>query len=202
MRVCRRGEEAEDLLQQVLLAAVEAGRSDLSCEANERWIKGALRQQAAFQARCAIRRRRREELSALTTQLLRDSAVWGESDESHPGLPVAFLSGLTPSLRTTALLALTGHSRREIAWLLGVTPAALRQRIAELRRRWHRSGGGIFRDFCGLRGTLDYGRMRAALAIAGQRVGDSDLGSHDPDGHLLILSSRFRERRQPGDTTN
>ena len=192
----RRGDEADDLLQVVLLAAVEAGRADLSSEANLHWIRGAIRRQAAFQARTVIRRRRREDRAAVHGELTR------EASSTDRALPRAFLAGLSPALRVTALLALTGHDRREIAWLLAVSPAALRQRIAELRRRWHRYDGGAFREFSGLRGTLDYGRIRASLRATHQHVSAGGLGSHDPDGHLLILSSHFRGRRQPVSTTN
>ena len=42
-RLTRRADEAEDLLQTILLSAVEAGRSDLSSLENRRWLRGALR---------------------------------------------------------------------------------------------------------------------------------------------------------------
>ena len=57
--MARRADEAEDLLQTILLAAVEAGRADLSCPDNRRWLQGALRKRAAFDARSAVRRRQR-----------------------------------------------------------------------------------------------------------------------------------------------
>ena len=59
-RASRRPDEAEDLLQAVLLSAIEAGRCDLSCPDNRRWLQGAIRKRAAFEARSAIRRRQRE----------------------------------------------------------------------------------------------------------------------------------------------
>ncbi|MGF7006351.1 hypothetical protein [Aminobacter sp. BE322] len=66
-RASRRADEAEDLLQTVLVAAVEAGRTDLNKPENRRWLEGALRHGAAFDARTAIRRRRREQPFAVST---------------------------------------------------------------------------------------------------------------------------------------
>ena len=126
-RLSRRGEEAEDLLQTVLLAAVEAGRGDLSTPQNRRWLYGALRNRAAFEARCSLRRRGRDTAGA--DMLLNDG-----SDQSFP---TSFITSLPPALRTTALLALTGHTRREIRYLLDLPDTALRQRIVQIRRRWN-----------------------------------------------------------------
>lgn len=50
----------------------------------------------------------------------------GQSAEA----PVWFVEQLPPKLRTTALLVLTGHSKR----LLRMNEPALRQRIADIRR--------------------------------------------------------------------
>jgi DNA-directed RNA polymerase specialized sigma24 family protein len=63
-RASRRRPEAEDLFQTIWLAAVEAGREDLSSAANRRWFVGALRRRALFDARTAVRRRAREERAA------------------------------------------------------------------------------------------------------------------------------------------
>ncbi len=188
-RVARRSDEAEDLLQTVLLAAVEAGRQDLSRPENRRWMQGALRKRAAFDARTAIRRRQRENR-------------WhdGASDASEPGeLPTAFLATLSPALRTTALLALTGHTRVEIIWLQRLSDAAFRQRICEIRQRWRNSGHGRIDDMAGLSGRLPYGRIRVALLKPVHRH-QATLGSHDPDGHIFIVnfSSQSGRPRQQG----
>src|SRR5687767_9914640 len=52
--LARRAEDADDLVQDALLAALEAGRSDRA------WLAGVMRKQSAMTARSAIRRRRRE----------------------------------------------------------------------------------------------------------------------------------------------
>ncbi len=182
-RVARRRPEAEDLLQTVWLAAVEAGREDLSCAANRRWFVGALRRRAMFDARTAVRRRSREQRAALM------DAHTGQSAE----VPVWFVERLPPRLRTTALLVLTGHSKREILWLLRMNEPALRQRIADIRRRWRAEGGGSLDGVSGLSGPLDFGVIRRAL-LAPARSPGVVLASHDPDGHLFAASAS----RKPG----
>lgn len=189
-RASRRPDEAEDLLQAVLLSAIEAGRSDLSCPDNRRWLRGAIRKRAAFEARTAIRRRQRE-------------ARWQTgpmTSVAHEDMPRAFIATLPAALKTTALLALTGHTRQEIAWLLHLSDAALRQRIAEIRRRWRDAGGNRIEEIPGLDGTLHFGRIRRALLGPARRNGVL-LASHDPDGHLFLVSipSQIQAARQQGE---
>ncbi len=176
-RAARRPDEAEDLLQTVLLSAIEAGRADLSCPDNRKWLQGALRKRAAFDARAAVRRRHRE-----TRWQAEPMASVARED-----MPRAFVVALPSALKTTALLALTGHTRQEIAWLLRLSDPALRQRIAEIRRRWRYAGGNQLEELSGLDGTLHFGRIRRALLGPARRDGVL-LASHDPDGHLFLVS--------------
>lgn len=182
-RLSRRSEEAEDLLQTVLLAAVEAGRADLSTAQNRRWLYGALRNRAAFEARSAMRRKAREV--AYDT---------GPQSDTGSDLPAAFIGALPASLCTTALLALTGHTRPEIRHLLGLTDTALRQRLAQIRRRWNAQNGAALPDMPGLRGHLPFGLIRRALR-AGMAQPDIYLGSHDPDGHLFVIAHAHKTAR-------
>jgi RNA polymerase sigma-70 factor (ECF subfamily) len=109
---------------------------------------------------------------------------------------------LPPKLRTTALLVLTGHSKHEILWLLRINEPALRQRIADLRRRWRAEGGGSLDGVSGLSGTLVFGIIRRALLPPARSPGVV-LASHDPDGHLFVVStSRKPEARQLGSGSN
>ena len=48
LRLCRRADEADDLVQETLLAGLLAGRHDLP------WLSGVLRRQAAMAAACAM----------------------------------------------------------------------------------------------------------------------------------------------------
>ena len=184
-RVVRRVDEAEDLLQVVLLAAHEAGRLDLSSANNRRWMMGALRRRAAFDARSALRRRRREAAVATSDPV-------GDATEA---LPSTFVASLPPALRTTTLLVLCGHTRAETAHLLGITDVALRQRIADIRRRWRAVGGGAVTELTGLRGALAFGRIRREL-LGLVRHGEGFLASHDPDGHLFAVRSQTGVPRQ------
>lgn len=186
-RASRRPDEAEDLLHAVLLSAIEAGRSDLACPDNRRWLQGAIRKRATFEARSAIRRRQRE------TRWQAEP----EASATRDDMPRAFVAALPAALRTTALLALTGHTRQEIAWLLCLSDPALRQRIAEIRRRWRDAGGNRLEEIPGLHGTLLFGRIRRAL-LGPTRRDNVLLASHDPDGHLFLVSipSQIRTARQ------
>ena len=177
-RAARRRPEAEDLFQTIWLAAVEAGRGDVYCAANRRWFVGALRRRAVFDARTAVRRRTREQRAALM------DAHTGQSAE----VPVWFVERLPPKLRTTALLVLTGHSKREILWLLRMNEPAFRQRTADIRRRWRAEGGGSLDDVSGLIGPLNFGVIRRALLPTARGPGVV-LASHDPDGHLFLVST-------------
>ena len=178
-RVTRRADEAEDLLQTILLSAVEAGRSDLSSLENRRWLRGALRRRAAFDARTAIRRNKRDDRWAGVIQ-----PMPGDRDE----LPGSFLAALPPPLRTTALLVLSGHTRQEIAWLQRLSDPALRQRFAEIKRRWRDAGNGRIEDMTGLSGKLNFGCIRRSLLGLARGEGVM-LASHDPDGHLFVIGS-------------
>ena len=62
LRLCRRADEADDLVQETLLAGVLAGRHDMP------WLSGVLRRQAAMAARSGVRRRRREALAAMPAE--------------------------------------------------------------------------------------------------------------------------------------
>ena len=96
LRLCRRVEDAEDLVQETLLAACVAGRHDLP------WLSCVLRRQAAFAARGCVRRRRREMAVALQD----DGPFDFVSAPPEHRAPPAWLAALPPSARRLALLAL------------------------------------------------------------------------------------------------
>lgn len=178
-RYARRGHVAEDVVQEVLIAAIAAGRADLSVPENRRWVLGAVRRRAAFDARSAARRRERER---------RWAEIQAEEvdDASEPADVAAILTGLPPSLRVLAALALSGHSRREIAYLLNLPDTALRQRVRALKSALERKGLAMPPDMAGLNLTLAYGAIRGALLPALIRHGGI-FATHDPDGHLLVM---------------
>lgn len=185
-RKTRRADEAEDLLHNALLAAVEAGRADLSQLRNRKWLAGVLRNQAALDARSALRRRSREIASAPLWHLQAESGCPETTD-----IPRQFIDGLPPSLRSLALLALTGHSRTEIGFLLRISDVALRQRVAQLRRQWRAKQGAATGTLIQPPGPLPFGLIRRAL-LRPVRQGQARLGSHDPDGHLFVLGTAHK----------
>jgi hypothetical protein len=93
------------------------------------------------------------------------------------------LEGLSPALRLTALLALSGHTRQEIGWLLRLSDAALRQRISQLKRALDNAPT----PSADPQGPLAFGRIRRAL-LGPARRDNAFLASHDPDGHLFVVS--------------
>lgn len=170
-RHARRPEEADDLLQSALLAALESGRTDLASPETRRWLSGVIRNRAVFDARTSARRRRRE-------------MGWSEINRlAAPSGDQAMLPDLPPSLRLTALLALSGHTRTEIGWLLNLSDTSLRQRISKLKRALADAPA----PEAGPSGSLAFGRIRRAL-IAPARRENAFLASHDPDGHLFVVS--------------
>lgn len=129
-----------------------------------------------------------------------------ENDEmmrSVPSLPVegpgydsrtpAALDALPARLRVVARLAVAGLTRAEVKHVLDLSDTALRKRISDLRRVLGRSGAI---PGTSLRGGLAFGAIRKTLlgAVHGQ---EAVLASHDPDGHLFVLSrSHFSCLRQ------
>lgn len=184
---------AEDMVQEALLAAVLAGRTDFDAPDTARWLTGTVRNQARMAARSAVRRRHRE-------------TSWQAQAVPRPGTPEpletsTLLAGLPASLKALTALILSGHTRREIAWLLGVSDVALRQRITALKRQIVRAGLAMPNDLPGLGLDLAYGRIRDALLPSLLRHGGM-FASHDPDGHLFIVarSQKPPPRQQAGQT--
>lgn len=172
-RACRSA-DAEDLLQTALIEALASGRHDLALPENRSWLYGVIRNKARMEARSATRRRGRD-------------AGWASarSEPVSPDVPI-LLAGLPRGLKAVAALALTGHNRREIAYLLGLEDAALRQRISQLRRRVAAAGIAMPAGLPGLNLDLAYGRIRDALLPQLLRQGGV-FASHDPDGHLFVV---------------
>lgn len=178
-RHTRLAHEAEDLVQTALLAALEAGRADLSSAPNRLWLHGVIRNQARMKARSAVRRKARE---AGYTHPAADE----ETASSRQGAVFAWVRSLPASLRPVAALALTGHTRAEIRSALGIPDTALRQRLLMLRRAAAAQGGLEPGNYAGLRADLAHGVLRRSLPAAVTRR-QAVFGTYDPDGNLLIF---------------
>lgn len=167
---------AEDVVQDALIVAIEAGRHDLADSANAAWLRGVVRNRARMDARTARRRKGREGQwqSARSVQ-----------EPAKVDMP-EILAGLPPALRSLAALVLTGHNRCEIAYLLNLPDPALRQRVSALKRHLRARGLVAPDELGGLNLNLAYGRIRDALLPVLQRH-NGLFASHDPDGHLFIV---------------
>ena len=179
-RHTRRAVDADDLVQDALLIALEQGRSD-----DPAWLAGVIRNQAAMQARSAIRRRRREAVVA-------DEDV-APPHEAAPPSPGALLERLPPAARRVAVLALHGLNAEEIRWVLGISAAAFRQRLTSIRKAMGALPPSQRAEALALAYVrdpartvdLEFGLVRRALKAA---LGGTDgIGTHDADGHLIVL---------------
>ena len=125
--------------------------------------------------------------------------------------PPAWLTTLPPSARRLAVLALHGLSADEIRWILRIEPTAFRQRLTRIRRALATQSPQLRAESLALAyvrdparsADLPFGLVRRALKAA-MRVGDG-LGTHDPDGHLVLIdagahTSRFRGNVRTGIT--
>jgi DNA-directed RNA polymerase specialized sigma24 family protein len=191
-RHARDAADADDLVQDALLIALEQGRDALDATSLP-WLSGVIRHRAAMQARSAIRRRRRD--AAFTAV----PVAQDEATPSHAGSePSAhlLLSCLPPAARRVAVLALHGLDADEIRWILGIRDTAFRQRLTTIRKTLGALPPVLRTESIALAYVRDparsvdlqFGLVRRALKAAlGGRPG---LGSHDPDGHLLVVRGR------------
>ena len=204
--------EAEDLLQEAMLIAWRCKRNPLDNDVDARWFSGVLRQHGLFRARTAGRRRAREAASF---------EHWREAVSPEPADDLAierFLEVVPPKLaaaqRRVLLLALCGHGRAAICRVLGLSPAALRQRLTALRRELPLDLAGStdqlqeisagLQNLMATSGPTDAGqRARSVASLArGPSLPGLRFAVSDPDGHFLGLgteSSRFAPRRQLND---
>jgi DNA-directed RNA polymerase specialized sigma24 family protein len=179
-RLARSAEDADDLVQDVLIVALESGRSDLP------WLSGTLRNLAAMQARSAVCRRRREAI------------VSTEASAAAETVPTTcdaqqLLHQMPPAARRVAILALHGLGGDEIRWILGLSATAFRQRLTSIRKALGTLPPTLRAEMLALAYMRDpsrsvdlqFGLVRRALKAA--LGGEAGLGTHDADGHLLIL---------------
>lgn len=176
-RASSRADEADDLVQDALLEAVRSGRA-IAGPRDMRWLAGIIRNRAKLAARGASRRKLREShWHAMRLE---------PAPPAEPPDLTTTLAALPPALKAVAALTLSGHNRREIAYLLDLSDTALRQRITALKRQLTTHGVVMPEGMPGLNLDLAYGRIRDALLPSLLRQGGM-FASHDPDGHLFIV---------------
>lgn len=176
-RVSRDPAEAEDLVQQAWLAALERG-PQLESEPQWRaWLTGAIRKLGALEARTAARRRRRE-------------TAWAATDRSRqapgaPCFPARFIASLPRAVRGVAQLVVADLAAHEIRWILRLPDTAFRQRLVRLRRHWlawPKAGMLAAPAACQALGP----RRPALVALVRERQQVAFLAT-DPDGHVLLF---------------
>lgn len=169
--------EAEDLVQDVLLSAIEKQR-DCADPGFLPWACGAIRNCAKFAARTAARRKRRELAYAV------------ERDWSAPvprRFPDAFVAALPRSRRVVASLINLGMGRLEIAHLLGLSDTAMRQRIAGVRKAFSQHAAPA--DLHPGAALPPNGLARRALKESLPKHGQRRFAVRDPDGLAIFFAA-------------
>lgn len=190
-RHARLAHEAEDLVQDALLAGLTAGRADLSDPANRRWLAGVIRNLSRLNARSAVRRKARE---AGHVPAVHQADAGAEDRRALFG----WVRTLAPSLRGVAALALTGHTRAEMRAALGLPDTALRQRLSALKRA-ARADAVSAPGFVSLLDGLPHGKLRRQLPVMLVRRGAA-FGTYDPDGNLLMFRTSALTNPRPAAT--
>ena len=152
-----------------------------------------------MQARSAIRRRRRE--AAIDGGDVVDDA------QRVPPSASTLLERLPPAARRVAVLALHGLNAEEIRWILGLSATAFRQRLTSIRKTLAALAPAQRAEAMALAYVRDparsvdlqFGLVRRTLiaALRGtRRIAADGIGTHDADGHLLVL--RGHAHTSPG----
>lgn len=116
---------AEDLLQDTFHAALRARERSGSVENERAWLYGIARHRALH----ALRRRRR--LQRAVVRLAGSREVTRESDAELVALLDLLERELSPELRALVLLRYVhGFQAAELAEMTGLSPEAIRQRLA------------------------------------------------------------------------
>jgi len=184
-RVSRSGDEARDLVQDVLTIALARGLRDWPSPARRAWLRGVVRKRAAFLARGQARQRRREGLLGGAGQ---GAGAWSWQPR--------FLASLPRSLRVVASLASADLCAAEIRWLLGLSDTALRKRLSALRSAVR--GEAEPPTLAAPEPPHSFGAHRAQLLATLRRQRDPALATHDPDGHPILLRINAHKIRQVG----
>jgi DNA-directed RNA polymerase specialized sigma24 family protein len=183
LRLSRNAADADDAVQETLLASIQNDRYDMP------WLYGVLQKQVAMQIRTKIRRRRREDSVVDDLRLSNEE----DTDTSSNHHVFELIRRLPKALRQVAVLAIHGLNAEEIRYLLGIAPAAFRQRLTVIRKSLGKLSDEQSREALAMAYVrephrsieLQLGLIRRALKAI--LCGNHCLGTHDLDGHLIII---------------
>lgn len=209
-RFARDDEEARDLAQDALVAALARGFTDWASAERRPWLYGVLRRRAAFVARTAARRNKRERVAPQVTHsrwmppAMPPTMPPAMSPTMPPGMPPQwrpqFVAALPPSLRVVATLAGADLCAAEVRWLLGLTPTAWRSRLSALRRAIRDQAAPCTQPHRALSGApaSSWGARRATLLAGLKATRLPMVAAHDPDGHAIFLRAVPHTRAKRG----
>jgi RNA polymerase sigma-70 factor (ECF subfamily) len=146
------GADADDLVQDVFVAALQRPPDDHDGMRLRGWIRAVVHRLAARNGRAAARRRRREAEAASSASRTDDPAAELEHVRLHREIAAAVLQLDEPYRTAIAWRYYEGLDYAVIAARFGVTPAAARQRVT--------------RGVAALRARLGGHRRERALALA------------------------------------
>ena len=175
--------EAEDIVQDILLAAIRSGRV-CGGDGFLPWARGAIRNHSRFLARSAGRRRRRE-----TVHQELQAVADGCGGETVERIPQDVIDDLSPALRIVALLVNLGMNKAEIACLLELSDQTLRQRIHALRKAVSRQSVESEPAHTDIAAKDAPGLARRRLKAAIPPHGERRFAIRDPDGMGIFFSS-------------
>ena len=118
-----------------------------------------------------------------------------ERNEVASRLSDADLQELADDVNANGVGGANGLSADEIRWILRIEPTAFRQRLTRIRRALATQSPQLRAESLALAyvrdparsADLPFGLVRRALKAA-MRGGDG-LGTHDPDGHLVLIDA-------------
>ena len=202
-RYARIEHEADDLLQDALIIAVDNGRFDFSSIDNQKWMHGVVRNLATQQARSAVRRKQRDEMFVASGEDAEQDAQ--QESYAEPIVDSEAISQvltlLTPAARKVAVLVMQGLDRKEICALLDLPDTAFRQRLRTIKKALEPVSDELKKEAIAMayvsrrnhnpdQQNLPLGLIRNALLRQLEREktnGRQAFGTHDPTGHLIII---------------
>lgn len=192
-------EEAQDLLQEALIVAIKENRLDFAEDGNQKWLYGVMRKKALQESRTISRKKKRDEAyiseKPQISETGQNEEVKGSKDPLH-----TFLAGLPPAARRVAILVMHGLTRPEICTLLELSSSAFRQRLTSIRKALGPLPPSLQQEVMALAyasrrerdskaASFPVGLIRKALLKSLVHDENKAVGTHDPSGHLIVVST-------------